>query len=230
MIYGLYLSAQGAQIQTLRQAVVSNNLANAATSGFKRDLVTAQAHLPYDAEHGRPTWIAGNLHEMPGGVTPGNGATDFTQGPLKQTNGAFDVALQGKGFLRVTDGKKTYLTRAGELDLGPQNQIVTRDGGLALVSSTGQPLGALDPDLPVEILADGSVRQGEDEIGKLGLVEPQSYADLTKAGNNLYTYNGTLKPAGPETEVKQGYLEHSGVEAVTGIVELIESGWDWSRG
>src|SRR5690242_9194235 len=110
MIYGLYLSAQGAQIQTLRQAVVSNNLANAATTGFKRDLVTAQAHLAYDAEHGRPTWTAGNLHEMPGGVTPGDGATDFTQGPLKQTKGNFDIALQGKGFLRVTDGKKTFLT------------------------------------------------------------------------------------------------------------------------
>src|SRR5262245_6484471 len=77
MIYGLYLSAQGAQIQTLRQAVVSNNIANAATTSFKRDLVTAQAHLPYDAEHGKPTWIQGNLYDMPGGVTPGNSVTDY---------------------------------------------------------------------------------------------------------------------------------------------------------
>src|SRR5229473_323187 len=46
MLYGLYLSAQGAQVQTLRQEVVSNNLANAATTSFKRDLVTAQSHLP----------------------------------------------------------------------------------------------------------------------------------------------------------------------------------------
>src|SRR4029079_8785877 len=104
MIYGLYLSAQGAQVQTLRQAVVSNNIANASTNSFKRDLVTAQAHLPYDSENGRPTWIEGNLHEMPGGVTS-DGATDYSQGALRQTKGAFDIALEGKGFLRVTDGK-----------------------------------------------------------------------------------------------------------------------------
>jgi flagellar basal body rod protein FlgG len=160
---------------------------------------------------------------MPGGVTPGNGAIDFTQGPIKQTKGAFDVALQGKGFLRVTDGKKTYLTRAGELDLGAQNQLVTRDGGLALVNSAGQPLGVLDPEQPVEIQADGSVTQNGDEIGKLGLVEPESYASLKKAGRNLYESSGPLQPAGPDTEVKQGFLEHSGVEAVSGMVELIES-------
>src|SRR5438105_13653776 len=120
MIYGLYLSGQGAQIQTLRQAVVANNLANATTTSFKRDLVTAQSHVPYDAEHGKPTWIDGNLYDMPGGVTADDVATDFSQGELTKTDGAFDVALQGKGFLRVADGKKTYLTRDGQLAVGPQ--------------------------------------------------------------------------------------------------------------
>src|SRR5260370_21857270 len=114
MIYGLYLSAQGAQIQTLRQAVVSNNLANASTNSFKRDLVTAQAHLPFDAEQGRPTWIYGNLHEMPGGVTPWSTATDYTQVPLKSTKRALDIAFMGKCFLRVSDLKKNICTRAGE--------------------------------------------------------------------------------------------------------------------
>src|SRR5262245_59722735 len=136
MIYGLYLSAQGAQIQTLRQAVVANNIANAATNSFKRDLVTAQAHLSYDPEHGRPTWVHGNLHEMPGGVTP-DGATDYSQGAIKRTGGNLDLALTGKGFLRITDGKRTFLTRDGELELGPQNQLVTRDGGLVLMNSAG---------------------------------------------------------------------------------------------
>jgi flagellar basal body rod protein FlgG len=223
MIYGLYLSAQGAQIQTLRQAVVSNNIANAATTSFKRDLVTAQAHLPYDAEHGRPTWIQGNLYDMPGGVTPGISATDFSQGSIRHTNGTFDLAIQGKGFLRVTDGKKTYLTRDGELELGPQNQLVTRDGGLALLNSSGQPLGSIDPDLPVEILPNGSVTQGGDEVARLSLVEPQSYQEITKVGKNLYSASGKLNPVGPDTEVKQGYLENSGVQPVAGMMELIES-------
>jgi flagellar basal-body rod protein FlgF len=223
MIYGLYLSAQGAQIQTLRQAVVANNIANAATTSFKRDLVTAQAHLPYDAEHGKPTWIQGNLYDMPGGVTPGNSATDYSQGSIRHTNATLDLAIQGKGFLRVTDGKKTYLTRDGELELGPQNQLVTRDGGLALLNSSGQPVGSIDPDLPVEILANGSVTQGGEEVARLALVEPESYQQLTKIGKNLYSTPGKLNPVGPETEVKQGYLENSGMQPVAGMVELIES-------
>jgi flagellar basal-body rod protein FlgF/flagellar basal-body rod protein FlgG len=65
--------------------------------------------------------------------------------------------------------------------------------------------------------------QGDTEIGRLGLVEPQSYAELTKAGKNVYACSGKVKPAGPETAVKQGYLENSGVQPVTGMMELIES-------
>jgi len=223
MIYGLYLSAQGAQIQSLRQEVVSNNLANASTTSFKRDLVTAQSNLPYDSEQGKPTWIYGNLNEMPGGVTVNDVATDFTQGNLKQTKGNFDLALQGKGFLRATDGKKTYLTRDGELELGPQNHLVTRHGGLTLMNSVGQPMNAVDPLLPIEVHPDGTVMQGDTEVGKLALVEPQSKGELTKVGGNLYTTSAKLAPVKSEIEVKQGYLEESGVQPVTSMMELIES-------
>lgn len=223
MIYGLYLSAQGAQIQSLRQEVVSNNLANAATTSFKRDLVTAQSNLPFDSEQGKPTSIYANLNEMPGGVTVNDVATDFTPGSLKQTKGTFDLALQGKGFLRVTDGKKTYLTRDGELELGPQNQLVTRHGGLTLMNSVGQPMNAVDPLLPIEVYPDGTVTQGDTEVGKLALVEPQSGGKLTKIGRNLYTTSAKLAPVKSEIEVKQGYLEESGVQPVTGMMELIES-------
>ena len=223
MIYGLYLSAQGAQIQSLRQEVVSNNLANAATTSFKRNLVTAQSNLTYDSEQGRPTSNFGNLNEMSGGVTLNEVATDFSQGTLKETKGNFDLALQGNGFLRATDGRKTYLTRDGELELGPQNQLVTRHGGLVLLNSVGQPLNAVDPLLPIEVQRDGSVMQGDTEIGKLALVEPRSNGELTKIGRNLYTTSGKLTPAKLDTEVKQGYLEESGVQPVTSMMELIES-------
>lgn len=223
MIYGLYLSAQGAQVQSLRQEVVSNNLANAATTSFKRNLVTAQSNRPYDSEQGRPTSIYGKLNEMPGGVSVNEVATDFTQGTLKQTKGTFDLALQGKGFLRATDGKKSYLTRDGELELGPQNQLVTRHGGLTLMNSVGQPMNAVDPLLPIEVQPDGMVMQGDTEIGRLAIVEPHSNAELTKIGRNLYTTSGKLTPAKPDTEVKQGFLEESGVQPITSMMELIES-------
>ncbi len=223
MIYGLYLSGQGAQIQTVRQDVVANNLANASTTAFKRELLTAQAHLPFDSEHGTRTWLEGNLDNLPGGVSPSGTSTDYSQGDLTRTQGAFDLAIQGKGFLKVANGKETYLTRNGQLTIGPQNQLVTRDQGYTVLSAAGSPLGGLDPTLPIDVHTDGAVFQGTNEIGKLALVEPQKYTDLTKIGRNMFTTSGRLSPATVETQVKQGYLEDSGVRPVASMMELIES-------
>ena len=137
MIYGLYLSGQGAQVQMVRQDVVANNLANAQTTAFKRELLTAQAHSTFDSQQGNRTWLPGNLDNLPGGVTAGGTATDFSQGELQHTQAPFDVALQGKGFLKVLNGKETYLTRNGQLSVGPQNQLVTRDQGFPVLNAEG---------------------------------------------------------------------------------------------
>lgn len=223
MIYGLYLSGQGAQIQTVRQDVVANNLANASTTAFKKELHTAQAHAPFDSVNGTRTWLEGNLDNLPGGVSSGGTSTDFSQGELTRTQGAFDVAIQGNGFLKVANGKETYLTRNGQFSINPQNQLVTRDRGYTVLSSTGGPLGGLDPELPIEVRPDGMVAQGDNDIGKLAVVEPQKYTDLTKIGRNMFTTSGRTSPASPETQIKQGYLEDSGVRPVASMMELIES-------
>jgi flagellar basal body rod protein FlgG len=223
MIYGLYLSAQGTQIQTVRQEIVANNLANASTTGFKRDLLTAQAHLPFDSQQGKRTWLAGNLDNLPGGVTSGGTSTDFSQGDLTRTQAPFDIALQGNGFLKVANGKETYLTRNGQLAIGSQNQLVTRDQGYTVLSAGGSPLAGLDPNLPIDVHPDGMVAQGDNEIGKLAIVEPQKYTELTKTGRNMFLASGRLSPVKSETIVKQGYLEDSGVRPVASMMELIES-------
>jgi flagellar basal body rod protein FlgG len=223
MIHGLYLSGQGAQIQTLRQDVIANNLANASTTAFKRELFMAQAHAPYDVEQGRPTWLPGNLDNLPGGVTPAGTSTDFAQGELTHTSNAFDLALQGQGFLQVANGKEKFLTRDGQFEINAQNQLVTRDLGYPVLTITGAPIINLDPAIPIEVQPDGSVFQGDTDVGKLAVVEPQKYGDLTKVGRNLYTTTGRLTPAKPETLVKQGYVENSGVKPVASMMELIES-------
>jgi flagellar basal body rod protein FlgG len=211
-------------MQMIRQDVVANNLANASTTAFKRELLTIQAHAPFDSQQGNRTWLPGNLDNLPGGVTPGGTSTDFSQGELQRTQGSFDLAIQGKGFLKVANGKETYLTRNGQLSLGPQNQLVTRDQGYPVLSAEGAPLAGLDPALPIEIRPDGMVLQGgNNEIGKLALLEPQNYTDLTKVGKNMFAISGRTAPASPETQVKQGYLEDSGVRPVTSMMELIES-------
>ncbi len=222
MIYGLYLSGQGALVEQARQDVVANNLANASTTAFKRDIVLAQSHLSYDAEQGRPTWFKGNLNRLPGGVTPAGTSTDFAVGDLNQTKQQFDVALLGKGFLKVLDGKKTLLTRDGQLELNSLGQLVTRDEGLPVLNTAGLPMGPIDPYLRLDIQPDGSVTQGDTEFGKLAIVEPKSYDELTKSGKNMYATPGKLVPA-TDVQVKQGYIENSGVRPVQSMMELISS-------
>ena len=87
MLYGLYLSAQGAQNQTLRLQTIANNVANADTTGFKRDLAVFQDYLPYDVEHGYPNTPPGDLNNSTGGTSIASTHTDFTEGPLYQTGG-----------------------------------------------------------------------------------------------------------------------------------------------
>lgn len=223
MIYGLYLSAQGAQIQSTRQDVIANNLANASTNSFKRDLVRVQSHSTFDKEQGKIESLAGSLENLPGGVTPEGTTTDFSVGDLIKTKSPLDVAIAGKGFFQVTDGKRNFLTRDGQFSLTPNGQLVTREHGYALLAEGGQPMSGLDPAKSIEINQDGSVRQEGEEAGKLAVVEPASYQEIEKIGSNMYAAIGKLDPAKPGVEVRQGYLEASGTRPVTEMMELIEA-------
>lgn len=223
MIYGLYLSGQGVQVQSARQDVVANNLANASTNSFKRDLATAQAHQAYDVRQGRPTWLPGNLADMPGGVTSGETVTDFSQGALNKTGSIYDLALFGKGFLHVADGKQKYLTRDGQVAVNQNGQLVTQEHGFSVLSAAGSAIGGINPELPIEVLPDGSVLQGDTELGKIAILDPQRPSDLSKAGRNLYTTTGKTKPSSADTLLRQGHVEGSGVQPITSMMELIES-------
>jgi flagellar basal-body rod protein FlgF len=223
MLYGLYLSAQGVQVQTLRQGVVANNLANTASTSFKRDFLRIQSHASFDEEHGASTWLGGNLESMPGGVSPAETVTDFSQGSLTKTGAPLDVALSGPGFLRVQNGKEELLTRDGKLAINQNNQLVTRDHGYTLLTDTGGTLPNVDPTLPVTILADGSVSQGGNVLGRLAIVAPPSNSDLRKTGQNMYATESRLAPVKEAVEVRQGYLENAGVNPIHGMMELIES-------
>ena len=164
MLYGLYLSAQGAQNQTLRLQTIANNVANANTTAFKRDLAVFQDHLPFDLEHGHLTHPPGDLNQSTGGTTIAFTQTDFTEGPLINTRSDFDVAITGPGFLQVKHGKETFLTRNGQLTQNDLGEIVTQDHGWPVLNTEGEsiavPLGASQ----ITITADGTVFAGN-ELG-----------------------------------------------------------------
>lgn len=227
MLYGLYLSAQGARAQSRRLEAVANNLANAGTTAFKRALAVFQHHRPYDVEHGEWTGAPGNLNDSTGGVTTASIVTDYAQGPLKQTGGRLDVALSGPGFFQVADtqGRK-FLTRNGSFTLNQQGELLTADGGHRVLDVRGKPL-RLSPEAgEVRIGPDGTVTQfngtSDAVVGRLALVSPLKTTPLKKVGNSLYAAGGPTPPAA-NVQVKQGFLEASGTNAIEEMTRMIQA-------
>lgn len=227
MMYGLYLSAQGAEVQSFRQAVVANNMANAGTASFKRDFAVLRSHLPFDVVHGPVNQVPETLLEQTGGTSVEGTVTDFSQGPLKQTGAAFDFAVVGEGFFQVTDGDTTFLTRNGHLALDPQGTLVLADTGHAVLSSTGQPFVLPADFSELSIGPDGSVSAvtadgARANLGQLGLVQPVTPTDLVKEGRSLYRALSDVEPA-LGAQVRQQFLEESGVNPMEETLTLIET-------
>lgn len=226
MLYGIHLSTQGARNQLTRLDVLANNLANASTTGFKRDFAVFQTHLPYDSVNGGADDPPGNLNESTGGTTPASTHTDFSNGATIQTGNPLDVSLQGTGFLRVQDGQSEFLSRNGRMSRDPDGQLVQADTGYPMLTTSGTPLTIPSEAAEVEIDNKGGVFMVVDGqrtlLGELDLVNPQSVAGLEKRANGLLAFEGQLQPAN-DTVVKQGYVEASGVKPIEELLDLVEA-------
>src|SRR5215471_7774884 len=122
MPYGLYLSAEGAYVQSQRLDVLSNNMANVATPGFKRDVMLFQARVTHAQQDGLPP-DPSNLEDLGGGVRLQSTATDYSQGPLHPSNIDTDMAVGGNGFFLVRHGNRDVLTRAGNFQTTSSGQL-----------------------------------------------------------------------------------------------------------
>jgi flagellar basal body rod protein FlgG len=228
MMYGLYLSAQGAQAQTTRLDVIANNLANASTSAFKRDLAIYQAHPPYDVENGAPSGGPQGWDNHAGGLSLAGVVTDFSHGSLQRTTGTYDLALAGPGFFQVADEREQFLTRNGQFSISPTGELVT-DTGLKVLNESGGTISVPANASSVEVNADGTANALLEDgvtraaLGRVAVVEPASLDSLEKVGNSLYRAHSAVAPAGPNTFVRQGYLEASGTNSVMEMLEMIQA-------
>jgi flagellar basal body rod protein FlgG len=228
MLYGLYHSAQGIQAQSFRVDVVANNVANASTSGFKREFALFQSHRAYDVENGIGSEPPGNQYALSGGVSQAQTATDFSAGPMIRTGSAYDVALAGHGFLQVTDGQQNYLTRNGQFTVTHNGDLIAQGSGMRVLSTKGTPISIPSEATRIDIADDGSLNAtnadgAQTQVGRLALVQPASEQQLQKIGNSLYRASGDVSPANSDLQVKQGYLEGSGVSPVNEMVEMIQA-------
>jgi flagellar basal-body rod protein FlgF len=228
MPYGLYLAADGANVQSKRLEMLANNLANVDTVGFKRELALFEARAPEAIEQGLDQRGGQGLNDLPGGVKFFETITDYSTGPLKHTGMNTDVAILGDGFFQVSKDGETYLTRAGNFSIDAQGNMLTQEGEQVL-SSGGAPV-VIDTELgPAGIGDDGAVYQMNPDgqrvvVNDLGVVKPGSLGDLVKRGENRFYPLGPVTLVPPDQRrIRSGYLEGSGVAATSEMMQLIEA-------
>jgi len=202
--------------QTLQRAleITANNIANADTAGFKVEelLVRTEPTVPPASPDPRPI-----AYVLDSGV-----GRDFRQGALEQTGAAFDVAIEGDGFFQVETDAGLRYTRDGRFTVDNKNQLTTKAGDPVL-GSNGRPI-VLDPTRSSPAIApDGSVSQGAASIGRIGVYRFPDLAALQKTGDNLLQAPDDAQPiAAGDGVVRQGMVEHSNVQPVLEITNLIE--------
>lgn len=223
MAYGMYISAEGAQAQSRRLEVIANNLANVNTVGFKPDVASFQARFAEAIQRGEATPGDHSINDIGGGVKIIDVTTNFAAGQLKATGNDSDLAIVGNGFFAVRgDDGQNYLTRAGDFAVDSEGQLVTQNGYRPVLDSSGGPI-VLEVEQPWHVTPDGSVQQGESNV-QLALVDPRSFDNLVKVGNNMYrSLEGTVAIPDEARNVRSGFLEVSGVNATEQTMAMIET-------
>ena len=149
-------------------------------------------------------------------------ARDFGQGALLKTGGELDMSIEGKGFFQVQTPQGARFTRDGRFTTDPTGRLVTQAGAPVLDASGGEITVDMEKG-QVSIGADGTMSQGDEQVGKVGMFAFANPGALEKAGDNLFR-NGSNLAAAPATEAKlrQGFLEGSNVKPVLEITRMVE--------
>jgi flagellar basal-body rod protein FlgF len=222
MSYGLYISAEGAHAQSKRLEVIANNLANVDTVGFKRQLSLFQARYAEAIQQGTAQAGAGSLDDLGGGVSMVATATDLSTGPMKKTGLPTDLAGRGDGFFQVRRGTEILLTRAGNFRLTDRGELVTQQGDPVL-SEIGAPITIGRPHEPFDVSRNGDVRQGGD-VQRLAVTRLADPSQMVRIGDNLFRPLSAPESIPVEKrDVAAGYLEMSGAQPTTEMVELLEA-------
>ncbi len=227
MIRGLYTSALSMITQMNKMDVISNNMANVDTIGFKKDSAVTSAFSEEMMKRlNDPEYTFLSVPHDVGGVTLGvfvqNIATDFRSGSFKQTDGDLDLALSGAGFFIINytdkDGNEveTY-SRDGSFTLSEDKKLLTKDG-FSVMGQNG-PVSNLNGKITIDekgnILSDGVF------VDRLKIIDFENKNTLKKIGNNLYEAREESVQRASNAKVVQGFLESSNVNSVSEMVEMI---------
>lgn len=215
-----------------RMAMISNNLANVNTAGYKadhlafRDTMIHFAHdyirEPLENLRSEPLFPEQCLRSRTRIATK---VTDFTQGSMQYTGNQLDLAIVGDGFYRVDTPQGEFLTRMSSFTKGPDGTLMTPQG--YAVQGTNGNITLPNNARNIHLSPEGRVFADDAEIGQIDVVNLEDPQTLKKVGTNLYsapedTVFFDPRDVGTGTKLSQGYTEASTVNAVTEMVKMIE--------
>lgn len=229
MLRGLYTAYTGMLNEQYRMDIMSNNLANADTVGFKKEGSTSQAYSEVMAVKIKDTTEDPNtpkrLGNMSLGVKIGETYTDFSQGSLRDTGNTYDLALSGDGFFNIEFTNKagetsTKYTRAGNFTITKDGYLTTKDGDYVLGENGRIQLSTTAGN--TVITEDGSIYQDDELVTKLKITEFEDTNYLTHYGESMWdAKEGAVANDATDFRIHQGYVEMSNISVVTEMVNMI---------
>lgn len=228
MIRGLYTSGWSMLAIQKKMDIISNNLANVNTTGFKKDTMVFESFPELLTKRINDTMSVANPSGIIGGMRLGNDVgevyTYFSQGQLSNTGSRLDMAIRDSdsAFFSVLvpdaeGNEKEYYTRDGSFILGPGNTLLTKDG--YAVEGENGPIVLDDGDFSVE--EDGSIVQNGEAVDKLLIKQFTDTKTLRKYGDNLLERTDQTEEEDFGGTVQQGFLEQSNVNIVREMVDMI---------
>jgi flagellar basal-body rod protein FlgF len=208
---GIYTGYSGMRAQADALDLLSNNLANANTSGFKEEMANfSLINQPAD----------GGLNSTINRTVMTQGSINSLEGSMSQTNRDLDIAIEGNGFLAVQTPRGIRYTRNGSLKMNAQGVLCCSEGSPVL-GINGRPI-ALGPG-KVQISENGTVSLENQPVDQLKVVTFDKGANFTREGNSLFALtDGKVQEKIADAKIKSGYLEQSNVNPVTSIVRMVE--------
>lgn len=226
MLRGLYTAYTGMMNQEKRLDVVTNNLANSTTVGYKKEGATSQSFdevMGIKAKDVSNGYMDRRIGKMSLGVKIGETYTNYETGSFRETGNTFDLAIAGDGFFNISFTNKrgvesTLYTRDGSFTMTKEGYLVTKDGDFVL--GQGGPV-MMPTDAEIMIDDVGGIYADGEFVDQLQITDFEDYDYLDKYGENLYRAVDGATQIPASGLVKQKYLEMSNVQVVEEMVEMI---------
>jgi flagellar basal-body rod protein FlgG len=207
--------------------IISNNLANVITGGYKKDRPAFTEYIPENKEQYPQDIIRNSKYNktINASVKLDTVSTDFSMGNYKQTGNKLDFAIGNENvFFAVDTPFGIRFTRDGHFSLNEKHEVVTQDG-FKVLSGTLQSISGItiQPEDEVTITEKGDIVVNGNKQNTIFLGEFKDLENLQKVGRNLYAAIGTEPKISENPNLKQGFLEMSNVNAVEEMVKMLEA-------